>query len=251
MCYQCNHQLLLPREHRWILYKIRTCGSGWHSGKLIYFPGLFWSNLMTRQDNLFSPTANFRCLWCCCGPGSFFIVLFLGVGVWIQSTLSFTITHIWFLLINYPMILWIYMMVICMVWETRVDIWIRVDVFPIHYVMFPHMFQWKIWFFQCIIGITFSWGYMLWRVFSLLVCIGCWGKMSIYTIPPDPIKWSFWGFLCTSKAFMMIWLIHSKKFISVSQQKECYETSDVRLETALMAFEFHTCLKYKGIENPK
>ena len=56
--------------------------------------------------------------------------------------------------------------------KTRVDIWTRMDIIPVEYGTFSHIFHLAIWFFQFINGVTFKGDYFLWCSISLLECIG-------------------------------------------------------------------------------
>ena len=61
--------------------------------------------------------------------------------------------------------------------KTRVDIWTRMDVFPVQYETFTQTFHLKMWFFQFITVITFKWYYVIGRSVALLVWIGIWTKI--------------------------------------------------------------------------
>ena len=78
--------------------------------------------------------------------------------------------------------------------KTRVDIWMRMDVFPVQYETFDQTFHLMMWFFQFIIGITLNLDYVLWHIIALLVWIGIWTKLRIYRVPTDPVRWSCRGF---------------------------------------------------------
>ena len=60
--------------------------------------------------------------------------------------------------------------------KTRVDIWTRMDVFPVEYGTFAQTFHLTIWFFQFITGFTFKWDYVIGQSVALLVWIGLWTK---------------------------------------------------------------------------
>ena len=50
---------------------------------------------------------------------------------------------------------------------------------------------------------------------------------------------------------MMIWVLLSKKDLSVSHRKQCYDSSYLRLATSLMDFQCHKCDIFEGIEDPQ
>ena len=95
--------------------------------------------------------------------------------------------------------------------KTRVDIWTRMDVVPVEYGTFTYKFHVTMWFFQFITGITFKWGYVIVRSVALLVWIGLWNKLRIYRVPPDPGRWSCRGFGFLWQAFMLNWMLWTKK----------------------------------------
>ena len=63
--------------------------------------------------------------------------------------------------------------------KTRVDIWTRMDVFPVEFGTFAQTFHLTMWFFQFITGITFKWDYVIVRSVYVLVWIGLWNKLRI------------------------------------------------------------------------
>ena len=72
--------------------------------------------------------------------------------------------------------------------ETRVDIWLSLDVVPVEYGTFTQKFHLTMWFFQFITGITFKLDYLIGHSVALLAWIGLWNKLRIYKIPPDPVR---------------------------------------------------------------
>ena len=60
----------------------------------------------------------------------------------------------------------------------------------VEYVTFAQIFELTMWFFRFISRITFKWDYVLWRNIALLVWIGLWTKLNIYSVFPDPVRWS-------------------------------------------------------------
>ena len=113
------------------------------------------------------------------------------------------------------------------------------------------MFQLMMWFFQFIIEIKFSWDYFPCWIFSLLIFIGHCIKLRIYLVPPDLFRWSYKGLEYLLRTFIMMWLIMSKKHISLSNSKQCYAPSDVRLLIFLMDFQFQPCEIFEGFVNPQ
>ena len=72
--------------------------------------------------------------------------------------------------------------------ETRVDIWMRMDVVPVKYGIFVQKFHLTMWFFQFINRIIFKWDHVIWISIALLVWIVIWTKLRIYRVPPDPAR---------------------------------------------------------------
>ena len=48
---------------------------------------------------------------------------------------------------------------------------------------------------------------------------------------------------------MMLWMLFSNKYISVSHRNQLYAPSDLRLATSLMNLEFHPCGIFKALNN--
>ena len=46
--------------------------------------------------------------------------------------------------------------------KTRVDIWTSIDVVPVEYGTFAHIFHLAMWFFHFINEIDFKWDYVIW-----------------------------------------------------------------------------------------
>ena len=91
--------------------------------------------------------------------------------------------------------------------KTRVDIWTRMDPYPLEYGNFSHTFHLTMWFFQFITVITFKWNYVIGRSVSLLVWIGLWKILRTYRVPPYPVRLSCRGFGFLWKAFMLNWML--------------------------------------------
>ena len=97
------------------------------------------------------------------------------------------------------------------------------------------------WFLQFITGITFKWDYVLWSIINLLMWIIIWIEIIIYRVPPDLVKWHFQGFGYLWKAFMMIWMLPSKKYLNKYHRKQVNSPSDVSMAISLAEFE---CKQY-------
>ena len=124
--------------------------------------------------------------------------------------------------------------------KTRVEILMTIHVVQLEYGIFAQKFHLKMWFFQLINGITLVWDYVMWHIVDLLVYIRLWTKLSIYRVPPDPVKCSFQGFSYLWWTFIMIWMLTSKN-LSLSCRNQCYAPSDARIAASLMDFECQTC----------
>ena len=74
--------------------------------------------------------------------------------------------------------------------KTTVNIWMRMDIFPMEYGTFAHTFHLAMRLFQFITGFKFKWDYLFGRSVALLVWIGIWTKLRIYRVPTDPVRWS-------------------------------------------------------------
>ena len=72
--------------------------------------------------------------------------------------------------------------------KTRVDIWTRMDVFPVEYGTFTQTFHLRMRFFRFITGVNFKWDYVQWRIITLLAWIDLWKKLIIYKVTPDPVS---------------------------------------------------------------
>ena len=103
--------------------------------------------------------------------------------------------------------------------KTRMGIWTRMYVVPVQYGTFTQIFHLTMSFFQFITGINFKWDYVLWNIISLLVWIGLCTKLSIYKIPPDPVRWSCRGFEYLWRSLMSIWVLGSNDCLKVSHMK--------------------------------
>ena len=103
--------------------------------------------------------------------------------------------------------------------KTMGGIWKNMDVVTVEYGIFTHTFHLKIWLFRFITGITFRWDCVLWHIVIIMVWIILWNKLRIYRVPPDPFKCSCWGFVSLWQSFMMIWMLLSNKYYSVSHRK--------------------------------
>ena len=117
----------------------------------------------------------------------------------------------------------------------------RMDVVPVEYGIFAQIFHFTMWFFQFITGINFEWNYVMWRIISLLVCIGLWTKSRIYRVHPHPVRWSCWDFGSVWRAFMLIWMLWSKNDLNVSHRKQVNDPANMKLETSLVNFECKPC----------
>ena len=53
--------------------------------------------------------------------------------------------------------------------KTWVDIWTRMDVVPVEYGTYAHIFNLTMWLFQFITGIKLKWDYVIGRSVSFLV----------------------------------------------------------------------------------
>ena len=95
--------------------------------------------------------------------------------------------------------------------------------------------------FQFINGINFKWDYVIWKIISLLVWIGLWKKMIIYSVPPNPVRWSCQGFGFLWQAFMLNWMLWTNNDFKVSHRKQVKATSNMKLVTSLIKFEFRPC----------
>ena len=120
--------------------------------------------------------------------------------------------------------------------ETRVDIWTRMYIVPVEYVIFTQTFHLTMWFFQFINVIAFKWDYVIGRSVALLVWIGLWNKFRIYRIPPDPFRWSCRVFGFLSRAFMLNWVLLTKNDLKASHRKQLNAPSNMQLVTSLMDF---------------
>ena len=87
---------------------------------------------------------------------------------------------------------------------------------PEKYIIFARTFQLKMWFFWFITAIELWFNYVLWKIVSLLIWIHLWTKLNIYRVTPDPVIWSCLGFGSLLQAFMMMWMLLSKKYVSIS-----------------------------------
>ena len=120
--------------------------------------------------------------------------------------------------------------------KTSVDIWTRVDVVPVEYGTYAQTFHLKIWFFWFITGITFKWDYLMWCIIALMVWIFLLTKLRIYRVPPDPVRWSCWGFVLLWREFTMIWMTWSKSNLKLSHMKNVNAPSNMKLVTSLIIF---------------
>ena len=125
--------------------------------------------------------------------------------------------------------------------KTRVDVWTRIDVVPVEYGTFSHTYRLKIWFFQFITGVTFKWDYIIGRSVALLVWIGLWTKLRIYRVPPDPVRWSCRGFGFLLQVFMLNCMLWTKKDLKVSHRKQVNASTNMKLVTSFMNFEYQPC----------
>ena len=125
--------------------------------------------------------------------------------------------------------------------ETRLDIWKRTDVVQWSMAhLLRHSTLWM-WFFQFITGIISKWDYVMWHIIDLLAWIGHWTKLSIYKVPPDPVRLSYQGFGSLWRAFVLIWMLWSKNDLKVFHRKQVNATSNMNLATSLMSFECQPC----------
>ena len=131
------------------------------------------------------------------------------------------------------------------------DIWMGMDVVPMEYGIFPQKLHFRMWLFQFLNDISFGWDYVLWRIVTMMSWIDIWTSLRIYSLSLDQFKWSCWGFLSLWSLFTMIWILMSKKDISVYHRKQCYASLDMRSEILLMYFECHNCGTFEDLELPK
>ena len=140
--------------------------------------------------------------------------------------------------------------------KTRVDIWTRMDVITVEHGTFSQTFNLTMWFFQFITGITFKWDQVIWSSIDLLVWIGIWNKLIIYTVPPDPVRWSCRGFGFLWLAFMLNWVICTKNDFKVFHRKQVNDPSNMKSVKSLNSFNVihviylkicHTIKKMKSL----
>ena len=120
--------------------------------------------------------------------------------------------------------------------KTSLDIWTRMDIFPVEYGTFAQTFHLTMRFFHFITGITFKWDYLIGRIVALLVCIGLWTKFRMYRVPPDLVRWSCRGFGFLWRAFMFNWVLCTNNYFKVSHRKQANAPSNMKLVTSLMNF---------------
>ena len=120
--------------------------------------------------------------------------------------------------------------------KTSMDIWTRMDVVPVEYVTFAQTFHLTIWYFQFITGITFKWDNLIWLSIALLVWIDICTKLGIYSVPPDPVRWSCSSLGFLWQAFMLNWMLWTKNNFKVSHRKQVNAPSIMKLVTSLMNF---------------
>ena len=135
--------------------------------------------------------------------------------------------------------------------KTRVNIWTRMDVVPVEYGTFAQKFHLTMWFFQFITGITFEWDYVIGRSVDLLVWIGIWTKLRIYRVPPDPVRWSYKGFVFLWRAFMLNWMLWNRNDLNIFHRNQVNAPSNMKLVTSLMNFECQTCGIFEGFSYHK
>ena len=110
----------------------------------------------------------------------------------------------------------------------------RMDVVPVDYGISSQIFHLTMWSFQFITGVNFMWYYVLFWFLVLLVCVVICIKLRIYGLPLDTVKCYCLGCGYIWQAFIMMWMLISNKYLSVSHRKQFYALSDVSLVASLM-----------------
>ena len=75
-----------------------------------------------------------------------------------------------------------------------VDKWTSMDVVPVGYRKISQTFQLTMQLFQFVTGVIIKWDYVLWRIIDLLVWNGLLIKLRVYSVTPDPVRWSCQGY---------------------------------------------------------
>ena len=135
--------------------------------------------------------------------------------------------------------------------KTRVDIWTRMDVFPVEYGTFSQTLHLTMWLFQFINGITFKWYYVIRRSVSMLVWIGIWTKLIIYRVLPDPVRWSCRGFGFLWRLFMLNWMLCTKNNLKVPHSNQVNDSPNMKMVTSFMNFECQPCDIFEGLSHHK
>ena len=120
--------------------------------------------------------------------------------------------------------------------KQTVNIWTRMDVVPVEYGTFAQTFHLTILFFQFITEINFKWDYVIRHSLYLLVWIGLWTKLRIYTVPPDPVRCSCRGFGFLWRVFMLNWMLWTNNDLKVSHRKQVNDSPNMKLVTSLINF---------------
>ena len=70
-------------------------------------------------------------------------------------------------------------------------------------------------------------------------------------MPLDPLNQHFKNFGFMWRAFMMMWMLLPKKYLSVSHRNNYYSLSNLRLTESLIDIECQTCGILEGVFHPQ